>query len=96
MLGFPEPSCICDADGVADGVANHINWKEASGSSITRYISMCFTPTKLDNEKEWRRRKGRSIIIFTIDGRKLVWGGIGMVQPFALLGYGKVCLAPSF
>lgn len=68
----------------ADGVVNHINWKVASGSSITRYISMCSTSTKLDNEKEWRRRKGRSITIFTTDGRNLVWGRIRLTSTMAI------------
>lgn len=59
----------------ADSVVEHIDWaKEASRFSISRYISMCSTTTKRDSEIRWRRQKGRSTTVFTIDGHRLDWG----------------------
>ena len=60
----------------ADGVINHINWEKADNPFITRFISMCSTTYKRDNEIAWRRRIGRSITVFEISGQGLAWGRI--------------------
>lgn len=73
IIPFLPAWCFVDPDSVAD----HINWEWTENSSISRYISMCATERKRDNEIAWRQRGGRtSIRVYDIDASRMQWGCI--------------------
>lgn len=60
-----------------DSVVQHINWETKESSFIARYISMCATKQKRDNEIRWRQREKRtSISVYEIDASGMRWGCI--------------------